>query len=65
LIFTDTQETPSIFISLSQKYRDSLVIGEVKASETELLNKFRVKKFPTLIELSSEDRLEPFEFNQE
>jgi len=37
LLFTDKKSTPAIFKSLSKKFIDKLVFGEVRSSETELI----------------------------
>ena len=65
LIFTDKKSTPALFKSLSKKYLDKLVFGEIRSSETELLTKFGVDSFPTLLALSDTDGLETSKFEGE
>jgi hypothetical protein len=49
LLFTDKKTTPAILKSLSKKFLDKLVFGEVRHTETELVEKFKVTEFPTLL----------------
>ena len=49
LLFTDKKTTPAIFKSLSKKFLDKLVFGEVRHTEAELVAKFKVAEFPTLL----------------
>lgn len=52
LLFTDKKTTPVIMKSLSKKYLNKLLIGEVRNSEAALVDKFKVTKFPTLMIVS-------------
>ena len=49
LLFTSRKSTPPLFKSLSKDYLNHLSFGEVRQSETELLQIFNVSKFPTLL----------------
>jgi DnaJ family protein C protein 16 len=49
LLFTDKKTTPAIFKSLSKKFLDKLVFGEVRHTEAELVANFKVTEFPTLL----------------
>ena len=65
LIFTDKKSTPAIFKSLSKKYLDKLVFGEVRTSEKELLNKYNVDKYPTLLVLTDADETKADRYSAE
>lgn len=48
-----TKKSPSTLLkSLSKQYKDKLLFGYVRASETELLEKFDIKTFPTMLVLT-------------
>jgi DnaJ family protein C protein 16 len=40
LIFTERRHTAPLFKAISKQYKDKLLIGEVRKSDTELNNKF-------------------------
>jgi protein disulfide-isomerase A6 len=42
ILFTDKKSTPAILKSLSKKYIDRLLIGEVRTSESNLIQKFGI-----------------------
>ncbi len=52
LLFTERKTTAPIFKALSKKYKDKLVFGEVRRSEHELITKFKIENFPTLMALT-------------
>jgi len=52
LLFTDKKSTPTVFKSLSKKHIDRLNFGEIKASEEELVKKFGIESFPTIMALT-------------
>jgi len=41
-----------LYKALSKKYIERLNLGEVKQSSTELIKKFNIQKFPTIIALT-------------
>jgi hypothetical protein len=49
LIFTERKTTSPLFKSLSKTYKDRLTFGEVKKSETELYEKFKITETPALL----------------
>ena len=50
LLFTERKTTAPIFKALSKQFKDKLLFGEVrKNSESELIAKFGVTQFPTLL----------------
>lgn len=55
LLFTDKKSTPAIFKALSKKYLDKLVFGEVRSSEEQMLLKYGVTEFPTLLVLTDQE----------
>ena len=42
LLFTDRKTTAPLFKSLSKTYKDKLLFGEVKKSETEIYEKYGI-----------------------
>jgi protein disulfide-isomerase A6 len=56
ILFTDKKSTPAILKSLSKKYIDRLLIGEVRISETNLIQKFGIDVFPTLVILTDSEQ---------
>lgn len=57
ILFTDKKATPTVFKALSKKHLDRLNFGEIKQSEEQLIKKFGIETFPTIIALT-----EPEEF---
>jgi curved DNA-binding protein CbpA len=49
LLLTDKYETSSMFYSLAYYYREDFVMGESRAKNLKLSQKFTIKKYPTLI----------------
>jgi hypothetical protein len=60
LIFTERKTTAPLFKALSKQYKDKLQFGEVRKSETELIEKFNINKFPSLIVIT-----DPYEYQNE
>jgi len=58
ILFTERKSTSPLMKALSKKYKGKLVFGEVRTSETELIKKFGITKFPTLLALKDADSLE-------
>ena len=52
LLFTDRKTTAPLFKSLSKTYKDKLVFGEVKKSETSLYEKYGITETPALIAIT-------------
>jgi DnaJ family protein C protein 16 len=52
LLFTDKKSTPAIYKALSKKYLGKAVFGEVRKSETSLIQKFQIYNFPTIMVLT-------------
>jgi hypothetical protein len=49
LLFTERKTTAPIFKALSRQYKDKLFLGEVRKSETSLIQKYGITSFPTLL----------------
>lgn len=58
LLFTDKKSTPAIFKALSKKFLDKLVFGEVRTSEKQLLDKYGVTEYPTIIVVTDSEALQ-------
>ena len=55
LLFTQKKTTPAIMKALSSHFKTYLAFGLVRESDTQLVSRFKIKKFPTLIVLNSVD----------
>jgi len=49
MLFTDKKNVPTLFKALALEYRNRLVFGWIKSSEKELVDKYEVEKFPTVL----------------
>ena len=49
LLFTERKSTAPIFKALSKQFKDKLIFGEVRKSEADLISKFGVTQFPTIL----------------
>lgn len=49
LLFTAKKVTPPLLKAISKRYQSKLFFGEVRQSETEIIQRFNVTKFPTLL----------------
>jgi len=58
LLFTSKKVTPPLFKAISKKYSGKLYLGEVRSTETELVQRFKVTKFPTLLVISDPETYE-------
>jgi DnaJ family protein C protein 16 len=52
LLFTNKKTTPALFKALSKDLKGKLIFGQIRDNEEELISKFRVTAFPTLMVLS-------------
>lgn len=52
LLFTSKKSTPPLLKAISKHFRGKLYFGEVRQSEKELVQRFSVVKFPTLLVIS-------------
>ncbi len=59
LLFTDKTQTPLLYRGLSSFYYDRLLFGEIEKDQIDLLKRFKVKTFPTLLMyVTQEDDIE-------
>ena len=59
ILFTDKTQTPLLYRGLSSFYYDRLLFGEIEKDQMELLKRFKIKTFPTLIlYVTQEDEME-------
>eukprot|EP00340_Litonotus_pictus_P005113 CAMPEP_0170519096 /NCGR_PEP_ID=MMETSP0209-20121228/4628_1 /TAXON_ID=665100 ORGANISM="Litonotus pictus, Strain P1" /NCGR_SAMPLE_ID=MMETSP0209 /ASSEMBLY_ACC=CAM_ASM_000301 /LENGTH=759 /DNA_ID=CAMNT_0010804895 /DNA_START=8 /DNA_END=2287 /DNA_ORIENTATION=- len=49
LLFTDRDSTPLLYRALSGRFYDRIKFGLVKKEQRDILNRFRVRQFPTLL----------------
>lgn len=52
LLFTEKKSTPTVYKALSKKYLDRLNFGEIKQAEEELVKRFGIETFPTIVALT-------------
>lgn len=55
LLFTSRKSTPPLLKALSKEFKEKVVFGEVRSSEAELIKRFGVKDFPSIIGLTGDD----------
>jgi len=55
LLFSDKPTTTTLYKGLSVEFKDRLVLTEVKKSDKDLVAKYKVTSFPTLLVLKSAD----------
>jgi thiol-disulfide isomerase/thioredoxin len=60
LLFTQRKSTPPLLRALSKEFKEKVVIGEVRSSDTELCSKFRITEFPTILGLTAENEGERY-----
>ena len=49
ILFTNKKNTPAIFKALTLEFKDRLVFGEVRESESDYCEKYKVSQFPTIL----------------
>jgi hypothetical protein len=54
LLFTEKKTTPPLLKALSKEFKGKVLFGEVRASDSELVSRFLVNKFPSLIGISDD-----------
>jgi protein disulfide-isomerase A6 len=59
ILFTDKSNTPDLYKALSVSYKDRLLFGEIKKAKTDLVEKFKVEKFPTVLVIPKEVDAKP------
>jgi len=62
LLFTDKKTVPTLFKALALEYRNRLHFGWIKSTEKELVEKYGVEKFPTvLVQKKGEEEFNKFD----
>ena len=56
ILFTSKESTPSLYKALSKFFINKLIFGEVHKSQTELVELFKIKEFPTLMVMLDEEK---------
>jgi len=64
-LFTERKSTAPIFKALSKQYKEKLVFGEVRKSDTEMINKFGITEFPKIVILTNPFTYETEVFKEE
>lgn len=49
ILFTERKSTAPLYKALSKSYKDKLVFGETRQSDTVLIEKFKITSFPILL----------------
>lgn len=52
LLFTEKKSTPPLLKALSKEFKGSVVFGEVRSTDTKLIEEFNVSAYPTIVGLS-------------
>lgn len=52
LLFTNKKATPPLFKALSKEYKGKLLFGQIKSSDEQLIEKFKITNYPTLMVLT-------------
>lgn len=58
LLFTEKKSTPPLLKALSKEFKGKVLFGEVRSSDSGLVEKYSVSKFPSLIGISSDQTQE-------
>lgn len=58
ILFTSKKVTPPLLKAISKKYQGKLSFGEIRQSEKELVQRYKVDKFPTLLVVSDGENYE-------
>ena len=56
ILFTSKDSTPSLYKALSKFFINKLIFGEVHKSQTELIELFKIRDFPTLMVMIDEEK---------
>ena len=56
ILFRDKESTPLFYKALSKLYINKLIFGEVHSTQTELVDLFKIKEFPTLMIMIDEEK---------
>ena len=56
ILFTSKDSTPSLYKALSKFFINKLIFGEVHKTQTELVQLFKIREFPTLMVMIDEEK---------
>jgi hypothetical protein len=56
ILFTSKNTTPSMYKALSKYFINKLIFGEVHKTQTELVELFKIREFPTLMVMLDEEK---------
>jgi protein disulfide-isomerase A6 len=62
ILFTNKMKTPILFQSLALQYSKRILLGEVKDSVTEVVSKYNIEKFPSVV-VFNKDTTEPIVYD--
>lgn len=65
LLFSDKKNSPAVFRALSKNYKGKLSFGMVRKTDIELVEKFKVTKFPTVIVVTNQYEYEGQRYESE
>ena len=65
LLFTEKKSTPPLLKALSKEFKGKVLFGEVRQSESLLVSKFKIEKFPSIIGLEDEVQVYPGEYSRD
>lgn len=55
ILFTDKKSIPTLFKALALEYRERLTFGCIKSTEKELVEKYGIEQFPTVLVLKGDE----------
>ena len=56
ILFTSKDATPSLYKALSKLFINKLIFGEIHKTQTELVQLFKIREFPTLMVMLDEEK---------
>jgi protein disulfide-isomerase A6 len=62
-LFTNKEKTTHLYKALSVEFHNRLLLGEVRQKESQIIERFNIKKFPTLIAIDKQTD-EPTEYTE-
>lgn len=60
ILFTNKKSTPPLLKALSKEFKGKVILGEVRSTESELVSKYNIKEFPTIIGLNEQAEKERY-----
>ena len=65
LLFSDKKSTPTLYKALSKRYLERLNLGEVRQGEENLISKFQITEFSTIVVLTNPESFEGEKYSGE